>query len=103
MPRGRKRDCDDEPEPARKKKLGSTLESQKSVVATVLLMKWAWGVLAAPDVQELAMATKLGGNDEEEISELASLGAHGTAQEHIHRDLERRFCPELWCPSPMLF
>eukprot|EP00974_Lingulodinium_polyedra_P078333 7584469-Lingulodinium_polyedra.AAC.1 len=66
-------------------------------------MKWAWGVLSAPDVQELAMAIKMSGNDEEEIEELASLGAHGLSLAHSHRDLERRFCKELWSPQPMSY
>ena len=104
MPRGRQRtDEETSDRPKKAKTLGSTSETQRSVVATVLLMKWAWGVLSAPDVQELAMAIKLGGNNDDEILELASLGAHGTSAGHIHRDLVRKFCPVQWSPAPMLF
>eukprot|EP00969_Alexandrium_andersonii_P304190 13446545-Alexandrium_andersonii.AAC.1 len=48
------------------------------------------------------MAVKLGGNNDEEVEELASLGAYGTAPGHVHRDLERRFCSTMWSPMPRL-
>eukprot|EP00969_Alexandrium_andersonii_P372566 15482016-Alexandrium_andersonii.AAC.1 len=71
-----------------------------SLAATVLLMKWAWGILSAVDVQELALGTKLGGNADDEMEELASLGAHGTVPGHCSRDLKRRFAEETFTPSP---
>ena len=49
------------------------------------------------------MAVKLAGNEEEEVQELASMGAHGTSPGNINSDLQRRWYPELWSPTPRLF
>jgi len=75
----------------------------QSVFATTLLLKWAWGTLTAPDLQELAMACKLAGNEEAEVDELASLGAYGTNKGSCHRDLLRRFCSNMLAPEPNRF
>ena len=89
----------DRPEKKRRS-LGSSDRQSMSAVATVLLMKWAWGIISAVDLQELAMAVKVSGNTEEEIMELASIGAHGTEAGHCHRDLERKYNKEMWPPQP---
>ena len=41
------------------------------------------------------MAVKVSGNTEEEIMELASIGAHGTEAGHCHRDLERKYIKQM--------
>eukprot|EP00959_Pyramimonas_sp_CCMP1952_P467495 9491713-Pyramimonas_sp.AAC.1 len=86
----------------RKRHAHSKLGSRDNVspVATVLLMKWAWGLLSAPDIQEIAHAIKLSGNKESEIDDIASCGAHGTQQGNIHRDLMTRFCDGMETPEP---
>jgi len=61
----------------------------QSVFATTVLLKWAWGTLSAPDLQELAMACKLAGNEEPEVDELASVGGYGLTSHNCHKDLLR--------------
>ena len=84
----------------KRKSVGTMFKDAMSVAATALLMKWAWGVLSAVDVQELALAIKLSGNEESEIADLASLGASGIDPGHVHRDLERSCCKNLMSPAP---
>ncbi len=84
--------------PLQKRQKIGTLHSQ-SVFATCILLKWAWGTLSAPDVQELAMACKLAGNDEAEVDELASIGGYGLNGKQ-HRDLMIRFSTDLLPPLP---
>ena len=71
-----------------------------SGVATLLLIKWAWGMLASADVQELALAIKLAGNNEDEIDDLASCGTYGEQKSNILRDLNRKFCKDMMVPHP---
>lgn len=68
-----------------------------SCFASCILLKWAWGTLSAPDVQQLAMACKLSGNSESEVDDLASIGNYGMNDKQ-HRDLMLKFSFELLTP-----
>eukprot|EP00974_Lingulodinium_polyedra_P093744 9083303-Lingulodinium_polyedra.AAC.1 len=72
-----------------------------STIATMLLMKWGWGILSAVDIQELAQAVKVSGNTEDEIDDIASCGGYGVNTGHIHRDLMRKFCSKMYAPEPV--
>eukprot|EP00974_Lingulodinium_polyedra_P076939 7449048-Lingulodinium_polyedra.AAC.1 len=85
---GRKRETDASQQVRKRRTLGAASARMGSVVATTLLIKWAWGILVAPDVQELAMAIKLAGNEEEEVDDLASCGAYGENRGSISKDLK---------------
>jgi hypothetical protein len=72
-----------------------------SAFATCILLKWAWGSLSAPDVQQLALACKLSGNTESEVDELASIGNYGLNDKQ-HRDLMLKFSGRLLTPQSRL-
>lgn len=103
MPGHRQRDAETESsvssQPKRLRSLGSIV-LQASIVSSVLLSKWAWGAISAPDLQELAAAIQMSGNSEEEVEMLASIGGQGT-NEHHHRDLMAKFCKNLAIPQPL--
>ena len=87
--------------PVRKRRtLGTTRASTMSGVATLLLIKWAWGMLASADVQELALAIRLAGNNEDEMDDLASCGTYGEQKSNILRDLNRKCCKAMMVPHP---
>lgn len=92
--------CPHSPRPAKRKKrgLGGSAVAV-SVMATVLLNKWAWGALSCPDVQELAAACQMSGNQEDEVDDLASIGGYGENVKHMHRDLVGRFFTPLCTPK----
>lgn len=71
-----------------------------SPLGKLLLEKWAWGILSAPSVQEIAMAAKLSGLISADIEHLASLGASGHSPQNIHRDMVRTYCKDLVPPEP---
>ena len=48
----------------RRRSLGSSARQSISALATVLLMKWDWGIISAVELQELAMALKVSGDTE---------------------------------------
>ena len=68
-------------------------------MASCLLHKWAWGVLSAPDVQELANAALCDGLHHPEIVEIAAAGAYGHNIGSIHRDLTSHFVKDLVAPA----
>lgn len=90
-------------QPKKRRALGSAGHHvQASLLVTCLLQKWAWGVLSAADIQELAMAAKLSAiNDEEELDILASIGGYGAVPGHAHRDLMLKFVAKKWSPEPI--
>jgi len=55
-----------------------------------LLLKWAWGVLSAAAVQDIAHDARLSGLLDHELDELASIGSYGQTNK-AHRDLTNRF------------
>jgi hypothetical protein len=69
-----------------------------SAFASCILLKWAWGSLSAPDVQQLALACKLSGNNEAEVDDLASIGNYGLNDKQ-HRDLMQKFAGRLLTPQ----
>jgi uncharacterized protein len=69
--------------------------SMMSALAICLLLKWGWGCISAPDVQQLAMAAKLSGLEDVEVEDLASIGAFGANADSCHRDLMNKFCKHL--------
>jgi hypothetical protein len=86
--------------PAKKSKSLASKFAVASVLATCILLKWAWGALSSADCQELAMAAKLSGNEEEEIDIIASTGAYGQNPGSINRDLMKKFCKDMETPKP---
>ena len=96
-------DAEDALGPARKKqKVLLSNSHEQSAFATCLLNKWAWGVLSAPDVQELAHAALCDGLQHPEISEIAASGAYGNNTGSIHRDLTAHFVKDLVAPAGRL-
>ena len=65
-----------------------------------LLLKWAWGVISASVVQELAYDAKLSGLQDDELDSLASIGGYGQTNK-AHRDLCTRYCKNLLSPEPI--
>eukprot|EP00974_Lingulodinium_polyedra_P108767 10526572-Lingulodinium_polyedra.AAC.1 len=84
----------------KKRTLGDTAKGLMNPVAIALLLKWAWGALAATDLQEIAHAIKLSGNTDEDIDDLASLGAYGHQKGNIMKDLKTKFCHTMLVPLP---
>lgn len=97
----KKRSCDEPQSMSRKKRtLGDTAKGLMNPVAIALLLKWAWGALAATDLQEIAHAIKLSGNTDDDIDDLASLGAYGHQKGNIMKDLKNKFCQTMLVPLP---
>ena len=76
------------------------LPEPNSPLGLALLSKWAWGVLSATNVQELAHAAVLSGAKAEDLVSLSSLGSYGQQPGNCHRDLVRKYCKDLWSPDP---
>lgn len=68
--------------------------------ATDLLVDWAWGKIAAVQVQKRLHGSLKDGATHPEVAELAKLGAWGAAPQHLHRDLMRRFFKDMNMPHP---
>ena len=64
------------------------------------LLKWAWGVLSAAAVQEIAYDARLSGCLDEELDALASIASYGQTNK-AHRDLCNRYCKTLMSPEPL--
>ena len=64
------------------------------------MTRYAWGSLAATDLQEIAQAAAASGACHEDIFALASLGAHGEQPGNCHRDLMRTYFSGLATPEP---
>lgn len=82
----------------------SILEGQSvehSPLWLALMNKWAWGVLSAPGVQELAIAAYQTGCSASDVKVLAHLGSAGAQQGNIHRDLLRQYCSDTLSPDPV--
>jgi hypothetical protein len=75
------------------------LPEPNSPLGLALLSKWAWGVLSATNVQELAHAAVLSGAEADDLVSLSSLGSYGQQPGNCHRDLVRKYCKDLWSPE----
>jgi hypothetical protein len=88
------------PSPSRRKKVKPIAKVLASPLAACLLLKWAWGTLSAPDLQDMAMAAKLSaGAIDEGVDELSRLGTYGH-----HRNMKRDLLDQvignrLWTPA----
>ena len=58
-----------------------------SALARILVQKWSWGALSAPELQEIANAAYEDGLQHPEIYKLASLGRWGQYPGNLQRDL----------------
>ena len=65
-----------------------------------LLLKWAWGIMSAAVVQELAYDARLSGLLDDELDALASIASYGQTNK-AHRDLSRRYSTALLTPQPL--
>ena len=61
----------------------------RSALATVLFDQWAWGEIAAPQVQHMAQAAITDGSQHLDLSRLARLGSSGVNLGNCHRDVQR--------------
>eukprot|EP00959_Pyramimonas_sp_CCMP1952_P233669 4883433-Pyramimonas_sp.AAC.1 len=77
-------------------------DSEYSNLGTHLLKQWCWGLVAATDVQRIAMAAYRDGLRHREISHLASLGSWGNYPGNIHGQLAT-FLGKNWLPEPLVF
>lgn len=82
----------------KQKILLSTFHEQ-SALASCLLHEWAWGVLSAPDAQELANAALCDGLHHPEIVEIAAAETYGHNIGSIHKDLTSHFVKDLVAPA----
>ena len=95
----RKRKSDGLPCVQSKRRLLSDASNHMLPLVRNLLHKWAWGVLSAASVQEMAYDAELSGLENDELSQLAGIGAHGTNNKQ-HRDLMRLCCNDLKIAEP---
>ena len=73
---------------------------QYSYLATSLLSKWGWGLLAGIDVQRLAHDAERDGCVHPDIRRLASLGARGNSPQHIAEQLRTDNLKNCMTPEP---
>ena len=59
----------------------------KSVLASLLLSMWCWGVLSTPTVQKIASAALADGASHPEVRNLATLGSSGQYPNHMYNQL----------------
>ena len=63
----------------------------QSPLAILLLHKFAWGRLAASEVQQFADTAVKSGATGDDLLTLQRLGGHGSSKNNCHRDLVRAF------------
>ena len=63
----------------------------QSPLAILLLHKFAWGRLAASEVQQYADTAVKSGATGADLLTLQKLGGHGSSKNNCHRDLVRAF------------
>lgn len=62
----------------------------RSQLAELLIDKWSWGFLSAPQVQEIAAAAVADGARRPDLEALAKLGSWGRHTSNIHSELMRK-------------
>ena len=60
---------------------------EPSRLAALLLNSWVWGDMSALQLQKIAEAALADGAEHRDLRQLASIGSHGRAPNHCHRDL----------------
>ena len=68
----------------------------QSPLAILLLHKFAWGRLAASEVQQFADTAVKSGATGDDLLTLQRLGGHGSSKNNCHRDLVRGWHQSLW-------
>ena len=64
------------------------------------LVKWAWGLTPATDVQATCHAAVQDGCVHPEVLEVSAMGAFGSHVGNVNRELKRRYLKELCMPIP---
>ena len=82
-------------EEVKKRKAAGTEGLKESHLQKKLLHLWAMGKLSSTGLQELANAATADGVSQQEMVELASLGAFGQHTNNCHRDLLRLLAKKL--------
>ena len=73
----------------------------QSPLAILLLHKFAWGRLAASEVQQYADTAVKSGATGADLLTLQKLGGHGSSKNNCHRDLVRAFFKNMVAPQPV--
>lgn len=71
---------------------------------TLLVKKWAWGLISAYCFHELAVAAKMmlpPNHTVQELNDVCSCGSMGELPGNIPRDLTAMFCKDLLTPEPL--
>ena len=73
----------------------------QSPLAILLLHKFAWGRLAASEVQQFADTAVKSGATGDDLLTLQRLGGHHSSKNNCHRDLVKAFFRNMLAPQPV--